>query len=468
MIKFGKGNLRIPKWTRPVYVVAAGLTDFRKSYPEKKIEELAMMAFRMLMEENNLKMDPLQIKDLLNYAVYGEFADHFQDQLLCEAKVHDYLGLDPLFNVGVKTGGATGGTAILTGATSVASGLSDLTLVLGWERMDEVATWTGNYYIATAACKEFETRLARNYASYYAPMARRFQEMYGVSDAVRAEIAVKNRGYACHSPFSQQPGKYTIKDVLDSPIVSDPLRFLECCAMSVGSAAILLCTEELAYQLTDKPCRLYTAGGSHTLRTGDRRDMEIPLLPNETAGQYDRMLRAMAQRDKGRWPGFESFCAARFAAYLTYRMAGINSPIDDLDILETHDAFTISDLQTYGDIGITYYGDEQTYVTSGDCYLKNPQTGNKGKLPANLSGGLLGSMHAVGATGIFSAAEIFWQLQGKYDQFHGDPKMWTRFGKKKPADWESLQVPDNPKRGCYISHAGVGSHVTAGVIERAW
>src|SRR5512138_23348 len=120
MIKFGPGNLRVPKWTRPVYLVAAGTTDYRKRYPEKRLEELCMMAFRMLLQENNLKKDPQEVKSLINFAAYGEFADHFQDQLLCESKVHDYLGLDPLPNVGVKTGGATGGSTMLVGAQSIA------------------------------------------------------------------------------------------------------------------------------------------------------------------------------------------------------------------------------------------------------------------------------------------------------------------------------------------------------------
>ena len=68
MITFAPGNLRVPKWTRPVYMVAAGTTDFRKRYPEKKLEELCMMAFRMLLEENDLKMDPLEVKGLINFA----------------------------------------------------------------------------------------------------------------------------------------------------------------------------------------------------------------------------------------------------------------------------------------------------------------------------------------------------------------------------------------------------------------
>jgi acetyl-CoA C-acetyltransferase len=457
MIKFAKGNLRIPKWTRPVYAVSAGMTDFRKRYPEKKLEELCMMAFRMLLEENDLKMDPLEIKGNIQFSCLGEFADHFQDQLLCEAKVNDYLGLDPLYNVGIKTGGATGGSAVLMAASIVASGMADGCLALGWERMDEVATWTGNYYISNAACKDFETRMARNYASYYAPMARRFQEVNNVDEKIRAAIAVKNREYATYSPFSQQGGHHTVEEVLGGKIVSDPLRFLECCAMSVGSAALLLCSEELAYKITDNPILLYIAGGSHTLRVSDRRHQEIPLLPNEPEGTYDEYYKKL-NAEQGRFPGFESFMATRFAAYLAYRMAGIKDPVEDLDLIETHDAFTISDLQTYGDVGLTRYGEEESYISSGNAYYG-------GKCPSNLSGGLLGTMHAVGATGIFQGAEVFWQLQGKYDKFHGDPAMWKRYGKTKPSDWKSLQVPD-PKRGAWISHAGVGSHVTVGILEK--
>ena len=457
MIKFGKGNLRIPKWTRPVYMVAGGMTQFKKRFPEMKLEELAMQAFRMMLEENGLKKSPQEIKGLINFACYGEFADHFQDQLLCEAKVHDYLGLDPLYNVGIKTGGATGGSTILMAASIVASGQADCALALGWERMDEVDTWTGNFYISTAACKDFETRLARIYASYYAPMARRFQEVYQLDEKVRAAVAVKNREYAYYSPFAQQGGKHTIEEVLSGEIVCDPLRMLECCAMSVGSAGVLLCDEKTAFELTDNPVRVYIAGGSHTLRVSDRRDMEIPLLPHESATTYEKLYKHMKSHD-GRWPGFESFLATRFAAYLAYRMAGINNPIEDLDLVELHDAFTISDIQSYGDLGLTLYGEEPSYITSGNAYYG-------GRCPANISGGLLGTMHAVGCTGIFSAIEVMWQLQGKYDRFHGADEMWRRFGKTKPHDWKSLQVP-KAKRGAWLSHAGVGSHVTVGVLEK--
>ncbi len=92
------------------------------------------------------------------------------------------------------------------------------------------------------------------------------------------------------------------------------------------------------------------------------------------------------------------------AAWYAYRMTGIKDPTEDLDVIELHDAFTISDVQTYEDIGIRPYGDGRDYVESGDCYHTNPKTGKPGKLPSNLSGGLLGCMHAVGATGIMQTS----------------------------------------------------------------
>jgi acetyl-CoA C-acetyltransferase len=338
---------------------------------------------------------------------------------------------------------------------AVASGYADVALAAGWERMDEVDTRTGNFYISTAACKDFETRLGRVYSSYYAPMANRFAWAFNVSETTRAKIAVKNRLYACSSPYAQQPGKHTVEEVLASRMSAYPLRFLECCAMSVGSACALLCDEKTAYRLTDHPCEVFICGGTHTLRVADRRPMDIPLLPNETPGMYKNLL-----KEGSRWPGFESFLAARFAAWLTYRMAGIYDPLEELDLVELHDAFTISDLQTYGDIGLRPYGQEQDYIESGDAYYG-------GKCPSNLSGGLLGTMHAVGATGIFQAVECLWQLQQKYDQFHGDPKIWKKWGKRKPKDWQSLQIPKKSKQALWVSHAGVGSHVTVGVLKKS-
>src|SRR5690606_29447566 len=226
MIRFGKGNLRIPRFEKPVYIVAGGMTDFRKRYPEKTSEELVVDALRMAVLENDLKVDMLEFKDMVNYCVYSQFADHFGDQLLAAARIHDALGFDPLGNIEVKTGGATGGHAIMAAAHAVASGYATVVPIVGWERMDEVPTKQGNAYIASAACKNFESELGWMYTAYYALMARRYMSENHVPRETLARIAVKNHGYACSSPFSQSPMKISIDDVLANGMVSDPLTFL--------------------------------------------------------------------------------------------------------------------------------------------------------------------------------------------------------------------------------------------------
>jgi acetyl-CoA C-acetyltransferase len=222
--------------------------------------------------------------------------------------------------------------------------------------------------------------------------------------------------------------------------------------MSVGAAALIFCDEETAYRLTDHPIEVTGIGaGTHTLRTADRRDMPVLLLPNETEDTYK------SRTDM--WPGFTSFLAARFAAYQAYHMAGITDPVEELDVLETHDAFTVSDVQTWEDIGLRPYGRGIEFIESGDAYLG-------GRLPTNTSGGLIGTMHAVGATGLFQLAEVFWQLRGEWDAIHGDANLWRSFGKEKPSDFTSLQVPD-ARLGMAVSHAGTGSHVGCIILKRS-
>ena len=169
----------------------------------------------------------------------------------------------------------------------------------------------------------------------------------------------------------------------------------------------------------------------------------ILLLPNETEETYRGYT--------ADWPGFTTFMATRTAAYYAYHAAGIVDPVEELDLLETHDAFTISDLQTYGDIGLRPYGREREFIESGDAYYE-------GRLPTNLSGGLIGTMHSVGATGIMQIVEVLWQLQSKWAKFHADPAMWQRFGKRRPEPYRDLQVA-GAKKGCAISHAGTGSRL---------
>lgn len=467
MIRFSKRQLKIPNMQRPVYLVTAGQSKFDRAIPDRRTEELCIEAFSMA--AGMLGTSPAALKSYIHSCYYGHFADHFGDQLLGEAVIHDRLGLDPLGNVGVKTGGATGGSALWEGFKAVASGYSDCVLVMGWERMDEVPTDEGNFLISCAADKDWESPLGHIYTGYYAVMAQRYWKIFGRSEEsfrrTLAEISVKHHGYARFNPFAQAPMKITVDDVLHSPVVAYPLRVLDCCLMSVGAACAILCDEDTASQMVEgsrnKPLRIWVAAGSHTLRPADRLNMEIPLLPNETPDQY----KDLGERFPGasRYPGFTAFLAARMAAYYGYGMTGITDPTEDLDLVELHDAFTISDVQTYEDIGIRPYGEGRDYVESGDCYHTNPHTGKPGKLPSNISGGLIGCMHSVGATGIMQAFEVATHLWNRWKEYHGDEKLWKSFNRNKPSDWKNLQVK-GARRGMAISHAGVGSHVTSTIL----
>ncbi len=463
MIKFSKRQLQIPKFMRPVYLVTGGQSQYGRAFPEKRTEELVIDAFTMASEF--IGMTPTELKKYIHSCYYGHFADHFGDQLLGESVIHDRLGLDPLGNVGIKTGGATGGSTMWEAAKAVASGYSDCVLAMGWERMDEVPTDEGNNYIACAADKDWETPLGHIYTGYYATMAQRYWQVFGKSEEsfrrTLAEISVKNHGYAMWNPFAQAPMDLTVEDVLNSPVVADPLLALDCCLMSVGASCAILADEKTAYEMCDKPLRLYVTAGSHTLRVADRRDMEIPLLPNEAPDQYKNFGERFPGGD--RYPGFTGFLAARMAAHYAYGMAGVKDPTDDLDMVELHDAFTISDVQSYEDVGIRPYGEGRDYVESGDCYLTNPKTNGPGKLPSNLSGGLLGCMHSVGATGIMQVVECCLHIWNRHAEIHGNEARWKSFGKQKPKDWIDVTVPDC-KRALAISHAGVGSHVTATIV----
>ena len=190
--------------------------------------------------------------------------------------------------------------------------------------------------------------------------------------------------------------KITVEDVLNSPVVAYPLLALDCCLMSVGAACAIICDEDTSIKLTEntknKPLRIWVAAWSQTLRPACRRDMEIPLLPNKTEDHSD-----LEERFPGgsRYPGFTGFLGARMCAYYAYHMTEIIDPTEDLDVVELHDAFTISDVQSYEDIGIRPYGYGRDYVESGD--------------------------------------------------------------------WTDLQVK-GAKRGLAISHAEVGSHVTATIL----
>lgn len=416
---------------RPVYMVSGGITKFRKASPDKDFRLMVKEAFDYAMRD---------VPDLtlaqIDGSVASYFSDHFTRQLMAGIMVQDYLGLCPKPGKRVEGGGATGGLCFQAAYEAVASGRMDVCVAYGFETMSRVNTWKGNEFIALASDTNFDYPVGGFYSGYYAMMVRRHMHEFGTTVEQMAKVSIKNHGNAMHNPYAQSPMELTVEDVRNSPMVATPLTLLDICTMSDGAACCILANEEMAAKLTDRPVQITGVGtGTDAMRMADRPHGKVPLLPHESEGDYANL----------KYPGVHSFRGGRMAAKLAYKMAGIQNPLEELDFVELHDAYTSSEIQTYEDIGLCKYGEGGKFIEEGVPSLN-------GKLPVNPSGGLLACGHPVGATGLMQAVFAFWQLQHRMEKHLGNDR---------------LQIQD-ARRGLIHSHAGTGTYITVSILERAW
>lgn len=413
-------------------MIAGGITKFSKASPKKDFRYMAKEAFDQAMASvPNLTLD------MIDGSVVSYFSDHFTRQLMAGIMVQDYLGLSPKPSRRIESGGATGGMCIQSAWEAVASGRMDVCVAVGFETMSHVNTWKGNEFIALASDTNFDYPVGGFYTGYYAMMVKRHMHEFGTTVEQMAAVSVKNHGNALHNPYAQFPAELTIQDVLNSEMIADPLKRLDICVMSDGAAAVILASEEMAMKLTDRPVRITGVGtGTDAMRMADRPHRDVILLPHENPSDYKGL----------KYPGVHSFRAGRMAAKEAYKMAGITNPLEELDFVELHDAYTSSEIQTYEDLGLCKYGEGGKFVESGAANLN-------GKVPVNPSGGLLACGHPVGATGLMQGVFALWQLQGTIgEHFGGD---------------DTLQIK-NAQRGLIHSHAGTGTYVTVTVMERGF
>jgi acetyl-CoA C-acetyltransferase len=419
---------------RPVYMIAGGMTKFAKASPDKDFRYMVKEAVDYAMNDV-----PGLTMDMIEGSCASYFSDHFTRQLKAATMVQDYLGLCPKPSRRQEGGGATGGLNFQSAWETVASGRMDICLAFGFETMSHVNTWKGNEFIALASDTNFDYPVGGFYTGYYAMMVRRHMHEFGTTVEQMAKVSVKNHRNALHNPWSQYPMDITVADVRNSEMVADPLTRLDICVMSDGAAACILCSEEALekFKLTDKPVRIIGVGaGTDSMRLADRPHGKVILLPHESESDYKHL----------KYPGVHSFRGGRTAAKLAYEMAGIKNPLEELDFVELHDAYTSSEIQTYEDLGLCKYGE-------GGAFIDNGHADITGKMPVNPSGGLLACGHPVGATGLMQAVVAFWQLQGTVAKHCGGD--------------DFLQLK-NPKRGLIHSHAGTGTYITCSILERGF
>jgi acetyl-CoA acetyltransferase len=196
-------------------------------------------------------------------------------------------------------------------------------------------------------------------------------ERYGTTREQMAQVSVKNHFNGTLNPYAQFQKKFTLEEVLNSPMIADPLTLYSCCPNSDGAAAVVLCSEEKAKELN-----------------GRRIKVAASVL---TTGTYEN------QRDITKWD------VEIRAAEEAYAMASLGP--EDLDVVEVHDAFTICEIIHYEDLGLCPFGEGGRLIEEGATELR-------GRIPVNPSGGLLSKGHPVGASGVGQVVEMVWQLRG--------------------------------------------------------
>ncbi|MCL6669557.1 lipid-transfer protein [Streptomyces panaciradicis] len=310
----------------------------------------------------------------------------FQPSTAGQRAVYE-LGLTgvPVYNVNNNC--ATGSTALMLARQLVEGGAADCVLALGFEKMKKGALGGGadggdfstspvaRHYGIMAARHGFEATPPT--AQIFGDAAREHMERYGTTEAQLAAVAAKNHRHSAHNPYTQFQDVYEVADILAARTVHRPLTKLQCSPTSDGAAAAVVVSERFADArgltgLVEIVAQAMTTDTEESFASGSCIDVVGQPMSREAARQV-------------------------------YERAGLG--IEDVDVVELHDCFSVNELLTYEALGMCGEGESGKLVESG-------ATTYGGRWVVNPSGGLISKGHPLGATGIAQAAELVWQLRG--------------------------------------------------------
>ena len=352
---------------RRVAIIGAGMTKFGEHW-EKGFRELVVEAGIKAVEDAKISGENITagyVGTMASGKLIGQ--EHIG------ALIADYMGLNPIPITRVEGACASGSLALRQGVMAVASGMHDIVVVGGVEKMTDMATGDVSDALGGAGDQEWELFLGATFPGLYALMAKRHMHEFGTTEEMMASVAVKNHKHGSKNPYAQFQKEISMDDVLNSKMVADPLKVFDCSPITDGAAAVILAPLEIAESYTKKPVEVAASGqASDTI--------------------------ALDNREK-----LSEISATRFAAEKAYARAGITAK--DIDVAEVHDCFTIAEIMAIEDLGFFKKGD------GGKASLEG-RTSFGGDVVVNTSGGLKSAGHPVGATGIKQAVEIAWQLRG--------------------------------------------------------
>jgi acetyl-CoA C-acetyltransferase len=317
-------------------------------------------------------LEPADI-DVIHVGVYNNGLSRQGFEAALPGTVFPELALTPAHRH--ENACATGSTAVFAAHDSIAAGRHRTALVIGAERMTHVSGHDVNDVLLTASFREEEEHF-KSFAGVFGEIARQYFDRYGDHSETLARIAAKNHANGSHNPLAhmQKDLGFDFCNTVSerNPYVAEPLRRTDCSLVSDGAVALVMAAEDVS---ASAPQAVTWRG------MGNANDV-MPL----------------SQRDPLEMEG------ARAAMAQALKSAGIG--IDDLDLIETHDCFTIAELLEYEAFGLAEPGQGHRLIEEG-------ATGIDGRLPVNPSGGLKAKGHPIGATGVSMHALAAAQLTGR-------------------------------------------------------
>jgi acetyl-CoA C-acetyltransferase len=286
----------------------------------------------------------------------------------------DYLGQRGIPSTRVESACASGGLAFRMAYMDVASGMHDVVLAGGVEKMTDVAGGVATHALATAADMRWEGVSGVTFPGLYAMMAVAHMHKYGTKREQLAAVAVKNHHNGTMNPRAQYQMELTIEGVINSTKVADPLNILDCSPITDGAAAVILVPADMVKKFKKPGVKVIGTGhATDSIALHDRDDLTTLSAVAESAEQ-------------------------------AYKMSGKGPK--DIDFCEVHDCFTIAEIVVSESLGLFDRGKGGSAAEAGETAIE-------GRSPINPSGGLKSKGHPVGATGVAQVVEITEQLRGE-------------------------------------------------------
>jgi acetyl-CoA C-acetyltransferase len=349
-----------------VAIIGASMTQFGQR--DAWIRELLAEAGTAALDDADVTPDAVEHLYVSNMAS-GEFEGQSG---VVNALAHDLSAL-PAYTARVDQTSASGGAGVYAAWQSVASGASDVTLLVGGEKMTHRTTAEATDVIASLT-HPVEYKHGVTLPSFAGLTARLYLDQYDAPRESLARVAVKNHRNGVDNPHAQFQKEVDLETVLESPIVADPLRLYDFCPITDGSAALVFAPESVAREYTDDYVVVSGIGGAtDTHVVHERADPTV--------------MRGVSE-----------------SSDIAYDMADIDP--EDVDVAELHDMFTILEFLQMEDLGFFEKGEGWKAIEEG-------LTDRDGELPINTSGGLKSKGHPLGASGVAQVYEVYKQLVGE-------------------------------------------------------